>query len=276
VIELPEALVIAQQMNAEIAGKKIEYGNRGNTTHKFAFSSGTAEEYATIFKDKTIGKARGHGSRILVPIEPGYLLVLGDGGERILYHPEGKRLPKKTHLLIHFADDSCLTVTVQGWGFTLLLPEATSGKHRHVQLDRTPPLSKAFTWKYFQSLFEKIDPESVKSIKYFLISEPGVWGIGNGCMQDILFHGKIHPKRRIVDIHADEKRALYDAIVGTLTQMVEQGGRYSERDLYDNHGGYVRILDSKTQDKPCPECGTIIEKSQYLGGAIYYCPTCQQ
>jgi formamidopyrimidine-DNA glycosylase len=78
-----------------------------------------------------------------------------------------------------------------------------------------------------------------------------------------------------VDLSEDEVHALCEAIVGTLSQMVESGGRESERDLYGNRGGYVCILDSKTAGQLCPQCGTPIEKRQYLGGAIYDCPTRQ-
>ena len=127
----------------------------------------------------------------------------------------------------------------------------------------------------FSLLFSSINEDSATSIKYFIISEPGVWGIGNGCLQDILFRAKIHPKRRVIDVTEDEQCALYDAIRDTLTQMVTLGGRESERDLYGNRGKYVRILDSKTKGKPCPECGTPIEKTQYLGGACYLCSSCQ-
>ena len=28
--------------------------------------------------------------------------------------------------------------------------------------------------------------------------------------------------------------------------------------------------------RPYPECGGVIEKMQYLGGACYYCPNCQE
>jgi formamidopyrimidine-DNA glycosylase len=274
-IELPEAKVIAQQIDAEMTGKQIAYGNQGNSPHKFAFTSGTAEEYEQIFMGKTIGPAKGHGSAILVPIEPGHVLVLGGGGERILYHQEERTHPKKRQLLLQFTDGASLTVTISGWGNVLLLPQATAGEHRHVQSERVPPLSDKFTWEHFQGLFESIDPESSRSVKYFLISEPGVWGIGNGCLQDILYHAGIHPKRRIVDLSEADRRALYEAIVSTLSQIVERGGRESERDLYGHKGGYVRILDSKTKGQPCPQCGTPIEKGQYLGGAIYFCPTCQ-
>ena len=163
-IELPEALVISRQMNEALAGKRIAYGNRGNATHKFAFANGSSEEYAEIFQGRQIGETIGHGSAILVSIEPDYALVLGGGGERILLHQEERTLPKKHHLLLHFEDGTYLTVTVQGWGNTLLLPQAEAGAHRHVQKDRIPPLDDAFTWDYFHHLFGSVDEDSATSI----------------------------------------------------------------------------------------------------------------
>jgi formamidopyrimidine-DNA glycosylase len=273
-IELPEALIIARQMDKELAGKRIVHGDRGNSPHKFAFSSGTSEEYAAIFKGKTIGRSSSHGMATCTEIGSDHTLVLGGGGERILLHPQDAKLPKKYQLLLQFEDGTSLTVTVSGWGNTLLLPQETAGQHRHVREDRIVPLSDAFTWDHFRGLFRDAG-ESTKSVKYFVISEPGIHGIGNGCLQDILFRAKIHPRRRVVDIAEDEQRALYDAINDTLNQIVDLGGRSSETDLYGNKGGYMRILDSKTKGTPCPECGTAIEKIQYLGGACYLCPTCQ-
>ena len=273
-IELPEALVIARQMDKELAGKRIVHGDRGNSPHKFAFSSGTSEEYAAIFKGKTVGRSTSHGMATCTEVGSDHTLVLGGGGERILLHPQGAKLPKKYQLLLQFEDGMSLTVTVSGWGNTLLLPQETAGQHRHVREDRIVPLSDAFTWDYFRGLFRDAG-ESIKSIKYFVISDPGIHGIGNGCLQDILFRARIHPRRRVVDIAEDEQRVLYDAIDLTLNQIVDLGGRSSELDLYGSKGGYVRILDSKTKGTPCPECGTTIEKIQYLGGACYLCPACQ-
>jgi formamidopyrimidine-DNA glycosylase len=274
-IELPEAIVIARQMDAMLRGRRIISGDRGNSPHKFAFSSGTSEEYTAIFAGQTVGGTTSHGMSILTEIGADYTLVLGCGGERILFHTDERSLPKKHQLSLHFENGAYLTVTISGWGNTLLLPRAEAGRHQHVQQDRITPLDDAFTWDYFCQLFEPLAQDSKASLKYFLISEPGVWGIGNGCLQDILFRAKIHPRRRVVEIVEDERRALYDAIKDTLTQMVALGGRESERDLYGDRGGYVRILDSKTTGEPCPECGTPIEKIQYLGGACYLCPSCQ-
>jgi len=71
------------------------------------------------------------------------------------------------------------------------------------------------------------------------------------------------------------KGGRHKAISETLKQAVDLGGRDTERDLYNRRGGYRRILDSKSEGKPCPECGTPVEKIQYLGGACYLCPSCQ-
>jgi formamidopyrimidine-DNA glycosylase len=58
--------------------------------------------------------------------------------------------------------------------------------------------------------------------------------------------------------------------------VIEKGGRYDEVDLYNQPGGYVRMMDSRSAGKPCPVCATPIEKIQYLGGACYFCPGCQE
>lgn len=274
-IECPETLVIAEQMNRTIKGKRIAEGNRGNSPHKFAFNNGTSEEYAAIFAGTTIGESWGHGSALLTRIEPDHTLVLGCGGQRIVFHESEKTLPKKHQLWVRFEDATYLTVTISGWGNTLLLPADEAGQHAHVQEHRISALSDAFTWEHFRGLFDGLDPESKSSLKYFIISKPGVWGIGNGCLQDILFHAKLHPKRRAVETSEDERHALYTSIRTTLQQMKDWGGRDSERNLLNEPGGYQRILHSKTKGQPCPVCGTLIEKKQYLGGAIYFCPVCQ-
>jgi len=274
-IELPEASIIARQMNRELRGKRIESGIRGNAPHKFAFYSRPLEEYEVILRGKTIGPSTENGSLILASVEPDYVLVLGGGGERILFHRSEETLPKKHQLLLHFQDGTYLTVTVQGWGSAQLLQQSEIAAHPYVGRKAVSPLSDAFTFDYFQGLFGELVEEDPRSVKFFMISKPGIWGVGNGYVQDILFRARIHPKRRSIDITEGERRALYEAIRETLKQAVDLGGRDDERDLYNNPGKYRRILDSRSKGKPCPACGTRIEKIQYLGGASYFCPGCQ-
>ena len=274
-IEIPEAAIIARQITEELKGRRIVSAERGNTPHKFAFYSGPPELYAALLPGKKVGKATEQANCIIVPAQPGYALVLGVGGERILYHPDDTTLPKKHHLLIGFEGGAYLSVVVQGWGSLSLLPLTQLDTHFELRKKGVSPLSEEFTWDYFKGLFEPLEKEDARSVKFFIISEPGVRGVGNGCLQDILFRARIHPRRRVVELSAKEKRALYKAVSQTLEQMVKEGGRDSELDLYGKPGNYRRILDSKSAGKPCPECGTRIKKEQFLGGAVYFCPKCQ-
>ncbi|MFQ5979081.1 MAG: hypothetical protein ACE5OZ_13220 [Candidatus Heimdallarchaeota archaeon] len=101
-------------------------------------------------------------------------------------------------------------------------------------------------------------------------------GIGNGVIQDIFFLSKIHPKREMKSLTREERERLYETTRVELHKMVNLGGRDSEKDLFDTFGRYKRILHSKSVNTPCPVCKTIIKKQQYLGGAIYFCPSCQK
>jgi len=63
--------------------------------------------------------------------------------------------------------------------------------------------------------------------------------------------------------------------VKTVAEVIRQGGRNNETDLYGVQGQYDRIMDKAAAGLPCPECRTKVEKMAYLGGACYYCPECQ-
>ncbi len=275
-IELPEAIIIARQISKELKGKQIVSGVRGSSPHKFAFTGKHSDEdFAAIVKDKTIGTAQANGSVILTDLEPDYVLSLGCGGERILYHTSEKTLPKRHQLLLRFRDGSYLTVTISGWGEVRLLEQSEVSNHPHLKKDAVSPLSDAFTFAYFNGLFDALPEKKRVTAKYFIISEPGIWGVSNGCLQDILYRAKVHPKRLMISLSNEEKQMLYLAIKQTLAEIVELGGRDSERDFYNRCGGYQRNLHSKMVGRPCRECGAPIEKIQYLGGAAYFCPSCQ-
>jgi formamidopyrimidine-DNA glycosylase len=275
VIELPEALTIAKQISKELKGKKIKEGTGGNSPHKFAFYGLPREKYHAILKGKVVRKAEQRGSMIVVSLEPEHVLVLGEGGERILFHESAGTLPKKHQLWLHFTDDTHLTVSVQGWGAVALLRSSELAGHWLSKRMKPSPLSDQFTPEHFLALFDELEEEGKRSLKFFVISEPGIAGIGSGCLQDILFRARLHPRRRAVATTKKERRALYTAIRSVLKEMVGKGGRDSDHDLYDQPGGYKRILHSKVVGEPCPRCGTAIEKIQYLGGACYFCPSCQ-
>ena len=115
----------------------------------------------------------------------------------------------------------------------------------------------------------------MRSVKGLLTQDQIVPGLGNAIAQDILFRARLNPRYPIDDLDSQQKRALFDAILNTVNEVMEKGGRYDEYDLYNQRGGYIRIMDKNAVGNPCPECDSTIERIQYLGGACYFCPSCQ-
>lgn len=94
-------------------------------------------------------------------------------------------------------------------------------------------------------------------------------------IQDILFEAKIHPKRKLGELSEIEKDCLFSAMVNTLKNMVDQGGRNTEKNLYEDSGMYVTKLSKLSQAGGCRVGGGNVTKENFLGGSIYYCMACQ-
>lgn len=115
-LELPEVVTLARQINETLTGKTIASARANVSPHRFAFYQGDPETYPEKLRNQTIGPASARGSLIVTGIGAERVLALGDGGLRILYHEGEKTLPKKHQLLIRFDDSTRLTVSVSGWG----------------------------------------------------------------------------------------------------------------------------------------------------------------
>jgi len=274
-LELPEAVTLTRQINKTLTGKTIVSAKANASPHKFAFYQGDPETYPEKLRNQIVGEATTRGSLIATAIGTERVLALGDGGLRILYHEQHKTLPKKHQLLIRFDDDTHLTVSVSGWGAVWLMTHAEQAAHKYADYEGVSPVSDDFTESYLDALFAAVPPDDKRTIKLFIVSDPKIWGVGNGYLQDILFHAQLHPRRRVVNLTDADRASLYRAIRSTLTEAIAANGRTTERDLFNRRGGYARLMDSKTKGQPCPVCGTPIEKISYLGGSCYLCPSCQ-
>jgi formamidopyrimidine-DNA glycosylase len=276
VFDLPQFVTLAGQMNDTLQGKTIRRGQLGNSPHKFLWYNRTHDEFERLTEGKVVGEARARGNWLFVPLQPGYVLLLGECGGKVLYHPPGSKPPKKYHLYITFEDDALLTATTQMWGAMELYEEGEEQNREYVKDMRTPPVEPAFTFDYFTALVDDLAHRKKRSAKALLTQDQLIPGLGNALAQDILFRARLHPRHPIVDLSTGQRRALYHAIVDTVRDVIDQGGRYDEYDLYGNRGGYVRLMDRNALGRPCPECGGEVEKIQYLGGSCYICPSCQE
>ncbi len=271
-IELPEAVVIASQVNRALQGKTILSAVANQSPHKFAWYTGDPAEYNERLAGKAIGQAAAYGGSIEVRVGDRVMVF----GAPLHYHPAGEKRPVKHQLLLEFEDCSFLTINIQMWGAILCFKETEEGGLEDYRAGkRLPsPLSPAFDRACFDSLFNAETPKL--SAKAFLATEQRIPGLGNGVLQDILWAARIHPRRKMADLTPGDVQAMFEAVKNVLRAMTEQGGRDTERDLFWHTGGYRTVLSKNTVGQPCPECGAEIRKEPYLGGSIYFCPECQK
>ena len=274
--EIPEYVTLARQMGESLSGKRIAKGTLGNSPHKFVWYNRLPDEFAAIVKGKTTGLAYCKGRWLFIPIQPGYLLVFGECGGKIILHDSESQLPKKYHLSLHFEDGSSLFATTQMWGAMELYEKGKELERQYIKGMRTTPVDPEFSVAYLSALIEECKIEGSRSVKGLLTQDQLIPGLGNSIAQDIMFKARLHPKQSISGLSKAQIENLHQAIVKTVAEAIQLGGRNDETDLYGNRGKYKRIMDKAAAGLPCPECGTKVEKMAYLGGACYYCPQCQK
>lgn len=273
-IEIPEALTLANQINNAIRGKKIANVVAAHNPHKFAWYHGDPQKYHEILVGKTINMAIAYGGMVEISADNTTILISDGIGFR--YRENGKKRPAKHQLLLEFNDLSEVSASVQMYGgiWCFNTEEGFQNSYYQVTKEKPSPLSYEFNEVYFDKLISSQDVQKL-SVKAFLATEQRIPGLGNGVLQDILWNAKIHPKRKINTLKEENKEVLYSSIKTVLSKMTELGGRDTEKDLYGNKGGYKTMMSKNNVGSTCISCGGVIKKENYLGGSIYYCENCQ-
>jgi formamidopyrimidine-DNA glycosylase len=273
-IELPEAVHIADQLNDTVFGKHIADITAAHTPHKLAWYYGEPSNYFDLLAGKTIGKARPFGSMVEISAENTNLLF-GEG-VNVRFHDKGDPRPAKHQLLLEFEDHSALSFSIQMYGGVGAFSEGElDNVYYRVAKEKPSALTQAFDKTYFYGIISAADVQKL-SLKALLATEQRIPGLGNGILQDILFNARMHPKKKASSLSDKDKEVLFDSVKTTISAMTSKGGRDTELDLFGKPGNYKTMLCKNTGNKPCPVCGTIIKKEAYMGGSIYYCEKCQE
>jgi len=101
-------------------------------------------------------------------------------------------------------------------------------------------------------------------------------GIGNAYSDEILHAAKLSPMKLTVQLTPEEMERLHATAIGILEHwrdelVAEAGDAFPSkvtafRQAMAVHGKY---------GKPCPVCGTPIQRIRYANNEANYCPTCQ-
>lgn len=272
-IEIPESTTIGRQAADILSGKTVRKVFNSTSPHKFTFYNGDPLAYPALLEGRQIETAKGTGAYVDIWLEDGVHLAVSDG-TNIRHYAEQMECPAKFQLMMTLDDDSALVFTVAMYGMMYAFKSTYDNPYYQGSITKLSPLDERFDAAHFEEMFRSMKKDV--SAKAFLATEQRIPGLGNGVLQDILFNAGINPKRKISGFSDQEKEALFNSVKDTLADMTDLGGRDTEKDLFGIPGGYKTILSKNTCKELCPNCGSAIIKEAYLGGAIYYCPHCQE
>ncbi|MCC8180828.1 MAG: endonuclease VIII [Planctomycetes bacterium] len=270
-LELPETITLAKQLTQSFTGKTIVKAEAGLSPHKFAWYYGDPKSYQKILAGCVMGEAVAVGA--FVKIAAGAAELYFHDGVNLRYYPDNAAAPAKCHMRIGFDDGSLLVATVEMYGGMYACPVGEfENKYYRIAADTPSPLDKNF--KKRLAILAAEAPNNL-SVKGLVATEQRIPGIGNGCLQDILFDARLNPQSKVRSLQPAHLDRLGLSVVKVLKKMIAGGGRDVEKDLYGQPGGYRTILTSRTVGEPCPGCGGTIVKKAYMGGNVYFCPACQ-
>ena len=165
---------------------------------------------------------------------------------------------------------------------TLLLTEAGSKRRASLHILRGEEAVRALDPGGVEVLeidldtFRRLLTRERHTLKRTLTDPHLFSGIGNAYSDEILHRARLSPVQMTTSLSDEEKARLFDATKTTLidwTQRLrdEAAGGFPEkvtafREGMAVHGRYR---------KPCPVCGTAVQRIAYADNETNYCPRCQ-
>jgi formamidopyrimidine-DNA glycosylase len=265
--ELPDVAVYLECLAPRIVGERLE---RVRLASPFVLRT-VDPPLADIFGARVVALRR-LGKRIVIELEAERFLVihLMIAG-RLRWRPAGTKVPGKLGLAAFDFPSG-----------TLVLTEASSKKRAALHLVRGEAALSALDPGGLEPLdadlasFRAAVLRERHTLKRTLTDPRILSGIGNAYSDEILHRARLSPVKLTHQLSKDEMARLHAAIRSTLLDFTarirnEVGGGFPEkvtafRDDMAVHGRYGR---------PCPVCGTPVQRIVHAENETNYCPTCQ-
>jgi formamidopyrimidine-DNA glycosylase len=196
-----------------------------------------------------------------------HLMIAG----RLHWRPAGARLGGRLHLAALDFPDGTLTLT-----------EVSKNRRASIRVVRGADDLRALDPGGIEVLecgldtFARVLRSENHTLKRALTDPRLFSGIGNAYSDEILHRARLSPVRLTVQLGDAEIEILYGAVRATLTEWTdrlraEAAGSFPEkvtafRPEMAVHGRY---------GKPCPDCGTPVQRIRYAENETNYCARCQ-
>ncbi len=266
--ELPEVETIKNELLPYVVGRSVS----GVTLFWEGMLQKTmpAEFRSRICGQRITGLSR-RGKYLIFSLDSGDLLIIHLRMTGALLTGGDEPAPDYTRAIIHLDDGSCI----------FFRDPRKFGKMRLVKGDDAvfsrmgpEPLEPDFTPRVLAGLLAK----RKAPLKAVLLDQGFIAGIGNMYADEALFSARIHPLRPANSLSRGESRRLHRAIQQVLRAAIANKGA-SIRSYFRPGGelgsAHVQFRVAHRGGKPCPVCGTPIQRIPIRNRGSYFCPGCQ-
>ena len=265
--ELPDITVYIEALESRIAGQTLE---RVRIAKPFLLRS--VDPPISSANGKRVTGIRRMGKRIVLELEDDLFLVvhLMIAG-RLRWLPAGAKVPGKLGLAAFDFPNG-----------TLILTEAGSKRRASLWLVRGEQSLEQFERGGLEVLegtlaqfTERLTREN-HTLKRSLTDPRLFSGIGNAYSDEILHRAKLSPVKHTRRLSEEETARLFDA---TRTVLVEWTDRLRKESANDFPAKVTAFREEMAvhgkYGKPCPVCGTPVQRIRYADNETNYCPRCQ-
>jgi len=265
--ELPDITVYIDALSARVIGAPLESVRIANP-----FVLRTVDPSLDSVTGKLVRGVGRIGKRIVLALEDDLFLVihLMIAG-RLRWRPPGKTIPRSL-ILAHFNFPSG----------SLVLTEAGKKRRASLHLVRSESALEQFdrggidVMSASLAQFTTVLRRENHTVKRSLTDPRFFSGIGNAYSDEILHHARLSPLVLTTRLTDEEIARLHAATRIVLTEWIqrlraEAGDSFPEkvtafREQMAVHGRY---------GKPCPVCGSPVQRIRYADNETNYCARCQ-
>jgi len=265
--ELPDVTVYCEALDRFAVGQRLEHIRLASP-----FVLRSVSPPLSAVNDHEVLGIRRVGKRIVLEFENHlfliiHLMVAG----RLRWRPPLAKMPRKQGLAAFDFPDGTLLFTEAGTkkraSLHLVLGEDAVQEH--------DPGGLEVLESSLVDFHERLISEN-HTLKRSLTDPHLFSGIGNAYSDEILHAARLSPMKWSTRLATDEVKKLFDAVQATLTLWIERlreelGENFPEkvtafRPEMAVHGKFA---------KPCPRCGSPVQRIVYAENQANYCATCQ-
>lgn len=265
--ELPDVVIYLERLGALILGRPLE-----KVRLKSPFLVRTYDPPLSAVEGRPVTDLSRLGKRLVFAFEGDLFMVLHLMiAGRLHWKPRNAPIVGKVGLAAFDFPNGTLTLT-----------EAGTKKRASVHVLRGREALRALdrggieVYEATEAEFADQLTSENRTLKRALTDPRILSGIGNAYSDEILFRAQLSPVKRTAQLTLDEIERLFVACRDVLSEWTdrlrnEAGEGFPEgvtafRPEMAVHGKY---------QKPCPVCGTKVQRIVYESNEVNYCPRCQ-